>query len=87
MNGAESPERISKFLPSKVIIRGTTLFINNNKRTISTAILIVCSQLKVSGLNLSINLLPDLVTNNIMIAIRAGPGNSINLGGKPLVLV
>lgn len=41
MIGAEIPDNMSKFLPSKVINQGTVLLTKSQNKTISTGILIM----------------------------------------------
>lgn len=87
MNGAVSPDKISKFLPSKVINCGTVLFTNSHSSTSSTGILIVCKMVKVFMFKLSMNSLPLTVKNNPVITIKGGRTNSKNLGGIVSVTV
>ena len=87
MKGADSPDKMSKFLPSKVINRGTALLRNSKYSTSSTAILVVCKNVKVFRSRLSINCLPFLVINRPKMSKKGGKGSNKNLGGIVSVLV
>ncbi|MBK7693599.1 MAG: hypothetical protein IPI30_04575 [Saprospiraceae bacterium] len=85
MTGADNPDRMSKFRPSKVINSGMALCANSQKRAISTGILMVCKMVKVFMSKLSINFLPFEVKNSPMIKSTGGNTNNKNLGGRVAV--
>ena len=81
------PDKISKFLPSKVMIPGFFLLIKSQSNTSSTGILIMCKIVSVPGLSESRNRLPFFVMNNNAINTNTGITASINFGGIVCVFV
>jgi hypothetical protein len=79
--GAVMPERISKFLPAKVISSGISLCVLSMNSVISTGTRTMCTRVNFFTSMLSVNLLPLLVTNNKIIDRIAGAMPIISLGG------
>src|SRR4030095_1652379 len=79
--GAVMPERISKFLPAKVIRSGISLCVLSMNNVISTGTRTMCTRVNFFISMLSVNLLPLFVTNNKIINRIAGAMPIISLGG------
>ena len=79
------PERISKFLPAKVINSGTALFWNSQYNTNSTGMRTILNKVIARRSILLINLLSAPVTNNKIITSRGGATAKIKRGGRPEV--
>jgi len=87
MNGVVIPEIISKFLPSKVMITGTFLNTNNQYKTTSTKIRVVCKIINNFISKLSMYSLPFDVQKRIIMKIIGGNISKRNLGGSILLTV
>jgi hypothetical protein len=85
MNGAVRPERISGFLPLKVINSGIALLRNSQNKTNSTGILTTCKRVRNLEFRLSIYRLPADVRNRITISNTGGAINSRKRGGIVVV--
>jgi len=81
MIGAVIPERISRFLPAKVISSGINLCVLSIYNVISTGTRTICTSVNFFRSMLSVNLLPLLVTSKVMIKMIGGAMTNNSLGG------
>ena len=81
MMGAVMPERISRFLPAKVINSGTNLCVLSINNVISTGTRTIWTSVNFFRSMLPVNLLPFLVVNKRMMKRIAGAMPIISLGG------
>jgi len=81
------PDIKSKFLPSNVMSWGTALFRNNQNKTISIGILMVCKRASVFMSKPSIKAFPFEVERTTVMPANGSAINSRKRGGKVLVTV